>query len=378
MTGDNGSGKSSLLFSLAAPSELLVRHRLAPDMIEFRKEFGASRFVDQDTRLQVIGPTLGNDIEITALIRDMACSQLEAEMTAVWTRVPEFVSRRTGSVSRGELQRFVMAQATSQPPVLLALDEPDGFLDSAGMDILVETVAAIASNRSPSSTVLIATHRRAEWEKRLAHEAWNHIELTRGDPSPALPRPSQRTDAVRASGRLKEGMKVKVGKHSHRLRRDIHLSAHRGTIVAGGNGSGKTSLLRAIANQRDISRQSRFVPDWSADVGDARTVGELRLDPDFRTYLLEHGIHDERPVSYCSWGQRRLLTMFEALSTPCLYYIFDEPFAGLSVQTQQLMASAFVQKTRDGAHVILSSNREDDPTDGMDCFDRIVIDEFLN
>jgi energy-coupling factor transporter ATP-binding protein EcfA2 len=376
VTGDNGSGKSSLLLALAGPEDLLTKYRLSPDIIEFRRNFSERRFLPQDTRLQVIGPTLGNDIEITSLLRGVPCRDFQADMSSVWEALPNFLSRKVGAVSRGELQRFVLAQASSRSPPVLALDEPDGFLDKAGMDKLVETVVR-AVGEDERAILLIATHRRSEWERRLTGMDWNHVVLPErtlaARYSPELPD----DNVIPSDFRLRKGMRVKVGRRTRHLRKDLELSGHRGTIVTGQNGSGKTSLLRAIANERNISRDCRFVPDWSADVGDVRTAGELRLDPAFQGFFDDQRIEPSRPIAYCSWGQRRLLSMFEALSVARPYYIFDEPFAGLSESMQGMMARTFSQKIVRGSHVILSSNRADDPSDAMAGFDRIAVTEYL-
>lgn len=377
VTGDNGSGKSSLLLALAGPDDLLTKYQLSPDILTFRHEFRERRFLAQDTRLQVIGPTLGNDIEITSLLRELPCRELQADISSVWEALPGFLSRRIGAVSRGELQRFVLAQASSRPPSVLALDEPDGFLDDAGMDKLVATAVRDLGGGSPA-ILLVATHRQGEWERRLTGIEWNHIALSEGAPGVKPCCPEVPDDVVIRSGfGFSKGMKVKVGSHARRLRKNLELYGHRGTIVTGMNGSGKTSLLRAIANERKISDHCRFVPDWSADIGDVRTVGELQLDPAFSGYLAHNGIEPSRPVAYCSWGQRRILSMFEALSMTCPYYIFDEPFAGLSLSMQRMMAMTFVRKVGCGSHVVLSSNRADDPSPQMEGFDKILIGEYL-
>jgi len=377
VTGDNGSGKSSLLLALAGPDDLLTKYRLSPDILAFRQKFHERRFLAQDTRLQVIGPTLGNDVEITALLRGMPCNQLEEDMSSIWEALPGFLSRRIGAVSRGELQRFVLAQASSRPPFFLALDEPDGFLDEAGMDKLVETVVRALGGDSPA-TLLVATHRRDEWKRRLTGIEWNHIALPEGAARAQPFCPEFSGDVVIQPGfSLHKGMKVRVGRRALRLRKDLELYGHQGTIVTGANGSGKTSLLRAIANERKISGYYRFVPDWSADIGDVRTAGELQLDPAFSGFLNYQGIEQSRPMAYCSWGQRRILSMFEALSMACPYYFFDEPFAGLSLPMQRMMAILFEQRAGRGSHVILSSNRADDPSGQMEGFDKILIGEYL-
>jgi len=377
VTGDNGSGKSSLLLGLAAPDELIAGHRLSPDIQAFRRQCLNRRLVSQDTRFQVIGPTLGHDLEITAQLRAEPAAALEAAMTAHWPLLPGFLPRRVGAVSRGELQRFVGAQSCSRPPSLLALDEPDGFLDEDGMNRLVEAVAAAARGPGGPSLILMTTHRRGEWERRLAGIALNHVGLPESRTAPGCTPAAANDSPVHPGAMLTRGMKVRIGRRTRRLSRNLELGSHRGTIVAGANGSGKTSLLRAIAGERSVARQCRFVPDWSADVGDVRTIAELGIKQGFADVLTGQRLEPNRPVACCSWGQRRILSMFEALSAARSFYIFDEPFAGLSQSMQRLVAAVLVDRIQAGAHVVLSSNRVDDPTAAMAGFDRIEIGEYL-
>jgi ABC-type multidrug transport system ATPase subunit len=63
--------------------------------------------------------------------------------------------RRLGDLSRGELQRFALAQAALGDPALVVLDEPDQGLDADGRARLLAWGRELAS---AGATVLLSTH----------------------------------------------------------------------------------------------------------------------------------------------------------------------------------------------------------------------------
>ena len=68
----------------------------------------------------------------------------------------DFLERRLGSLSGGERQRVLLALATSPPPGLLLLDEPETGIDSGG---LKELHLALDELRCRFGTaILVATH----------------------------------------------------------------------------------------------------------------------------------------------------------------------------------------------------------------------------
>jgi ABC-type multidrug transport system ATPase subunit len=63
--------------------------------------------------------------------------------------------RRVGSLSRGERQRFALAQAAVGAPALQVLDEPEQGLDVAGRATLA---AWVRERRAEGATILLSTH----------------------------------------------------------------------------------------------------------------------------------------------------------------------------------------------------------------------------
>lgn len=63
--------------------------------------------------------------------------------------------RRLGTLSRGERQRFALAQAALGSPALLVLDEPEQGLDATGRSALIGWVR---ERRAEGATVLLSTH----------------------------------------------------------------------------------------------------------------------------------------------------------------------------------------------------------------------------
>jgi heme exporter protein A len=91
--------------------------------------------------------------------------------------------RRTGTFSRGMIQRLTIARATLHAPVLLLLDEPFTGLDAPAAQLLRRRMAA---ERAAGRAVLCVTHEPAEaW-----HEATRIVVLIAGKVVIDQPRPT--------------------------------------------------------------------------------------------------------------------------------------------------------------------------------------------
>src|SRR5438552_8357456 len=147
VTGPNGSGKTTLLrlcAGLAAPSggELEVNAPretigfLAHEPLVYR-ELTALENLDLYGRLYRVPE------------RRERCGML-LERFGLWS----VRNDRTGSFSRGMLQRLALCRALLHEPDLLVLDEPYNALDTAAADLLDRELAELR----PAHTFLVATH----------------------------------------------------------------------------------------------------------------------------------------------------------------------------------------------------------------------------
>ena len=163
VTGPNGSGKTTLLrliAGLAAPSsgELHVdldRGRLGylgHEPLLYR-DLTAQENLDLYGRLYRVSE---RGARIAALLDQFGLSAVRSE--------------RTGSFSRGMIQRLALCRVLLHEPDLLVLDEPFTALDAEGADLLDRQLAELAS----VDTVVFTTHDPA----RVAHLPTDRLALT--------------------------------------------------------------------------------------------------------------------------------------------------------------------------------------------------------
>lgn len=190
---------------------------------------------------------------------------------------------------------------------------------------------------------------------------------------------------------LVEGLDVDLG--GRPVLRGVHLAVDGGEFVGliGPNGAGKTTLLRAIlalirsrAGQvlvdGHVARRGRsavgYVPQrhefaWDfpisveravlsgrtgrigawrrPGVADWRAVGDA-ID---RVQLAELRT---RPVGELSGGQRQRVLVARALALEPAALLLDEPFTGLDMPTQELLADLFGELARDGKAVLMTTH----------------------
>jgi len=178
-----------------------------------------------------------------------------------------------------------------------------------------------------------------------------------------------------------------------RVLEGVTLDVARGEFVAlvGPNGAGKTTLLRSVlgvlhpaggtVRVRDLSpRRARssigYVPqrhefawDFPIDVDHAVLSGRtgllgIRRRPgveDWRavTRALERvGLVElrRRPVGELSGGQRQRVLVARALAVDPDLLLLDEPYTGLDLPTQELLAVLFGQLAADGHAIVMATH----------------------
>ena len=166
--GPNGSGKSTLLKALlglvgVSSGEVLVagavpRHGNADiGYLPQRHGFDSSarvRGIDV-VRLGLDGDRWGIPLPAGVGRRSRLAAQRVAELIGLVEAAP-YAHRPIGSLSGGEQQRVLIAQALARRPSLLLLDEPLDSLDVANQGAIAALLARIS--RSEGVTVMIVAH----------------------------------------------------------------------------------------------------------------------------------------------------------------------------------------------------------------------------
>jgi ABC-type multidrug transport system ATPase subunit len=147
VTGPNGSGKTTLL--------RLCAGLMAPTSGELRVETGRAGigFLAHEPLLYRELTALENLDLYGRLYRVQGHrerSGMLLERFGLWRNRNE----RTGSFSRGMLQRLALCRALLHDPELLLLDEPFNALDAEGAELLERELHELRTGR----TLLVATH----------------------------------------------------------------------------------------------------------------------------------------------------------------------------------------------------------------------------
>ncbi|MFI1070414.1 ABC transporter ATP-binding protein [Streptomyces puniciscabiei] len=182
ITGQSGSGKSSLLYCLAgvlpvARGEVRFEGRVLAELADEelsavrRERFG---FVFQYGELL---PELTIE-ENTALPLRLA-GQRKAPALAAAVEVlgrlglADLRHRRPSQVSGGQNQRVAVARALVHQPAIVFADEPTGSLDSANATAVLEEFLSLA--RSQGTAVVLVTH-----DEQVAARADSHYMMRDG------------------------------------------------------------------------------------------------------------------------------------------------------------------------------------------------------
>lgn len=339
-------------------------------------------------------------------------------------------------MSGGERRRVALARLLIAKPDLAILDEPTNHLDVETIEwleghlrdelgaaillithdrYLLDAVAertveldrgALHSYRGGWSEYLEARAERQEHEARTESNRQNFLrrELEWLRRSPAARTSKSKSRIQRAEAAI-EGRPTKVSRdlslqvqgsrlgktvlelHGVGLRvgnldlaRNVELRLGRGQRIGivGRNGTGKTSLLRAVVGELEPSAgeivrgkntkiayfdqgRSELIEDASVreNVADTRETLELNGKPtDVRTYLSRFAFPPERidqKVSALSGGERARVALAKLLVRPANLLLFDEPTNDLDVFTLSALDAMLLEM--DATALIVSHDR---------------------
>lgn len=157
LTGENGSGKSTLLLCLA---NILKPHR------------GSLR-IEPDIRVHLVAHhpmaytdlSIVHNLELSALLEGQNKSGIAAALD--YWRITDLKDKTLKTLSRGQMQRFLLARATLAQPDILLLDEPFTGLDERS-EALLQIFMREEAKRG--AAVLFSEH-DASRARALAHKS---------------------------------------------------------------------------------------------------------------------------------------------------------------------------------------------------------------
>lgn len=408
LCGATGSGKSTLALALKG---LLPRGR-QQGAIQYRLECDPPTLrvglVLQNPESQLFARTVGAEVafglENMAVAPQQMAARVEQALTDVGLDLP--LNTPVATLSMGQKYRLLLASMLVLEPQLLILDEPVAQLDEDGLRDLryilrrlcQQGVAILICEHNPGPlSDLIDSFWLLDSEGRLSSST---------DTAVANGRPQKLESTCQSS--LKKGETVltatalTVGCDEQQpLWRadDFSWSLGQQVLVVGGNGTGKSTLLRCLCGfLAPLHGEVRLFGQQPQPRVMRGRVGWLLQNP--QRQLCENSVYDELALSHrlagrcrderadlvkqtlvacgldhlehssahkLSYGQKHLVALASLLVSQPQVLLLDDPFAGLDSHYQQLVYQLLHQQSGEqGTLVVRTSHHQPSVMDRID------------
>lgn len=383
--------------------------------------------VGQDPSASVCLPQVDAELALVLENRAVPPAQIGPRVGAALEQVGvgDLAQRQTARLSGGQTQRVALAAAVIGRPGLLLLDEPTSMLDASGVRAVRAAIEEVA--RDASLTVLLVEHRLDDYAGEAGldglpgravvldadgtvvadgptaqvlreHAAALHAlgcwlpleaELTAlsgkvGDlasgahdqllaglvPCDAAPRPVSAETGVRSVLLRAHGLAVGHGRQTVLDGLDLDVRAGQVVAVLGENGTGKSTLLHALAGlarplagtvsgQRPgmvfQNPEHQLVAHTVADeIAHGLADPAPTVDRMLREHRLEHCA--DRNPHQLSGGEKRRLSLAAMLAHGRDVLLADEPTFGLDRRDTMVVADALRSVADAGGAVVFSTH----------------------
>lgn len=395
--GPTGSGKTSLLkiinrliptFSGGQTSgEILVGEtnisKLKPHQVA-----SLIGYVNQQPDGFFVSDTVLEELAFGMEQLGFPASEMQARIANVskLLEIESFINENLDSLSAGQQQRVAIAAALVTGAKILLLDEPTSSLDDSSAQKLIETLRTLSTNNG--ITVLIAEHRferligKVDSLVVLKGDGWAlKTEPTIKALQAMLPSwfhnnqldiPSQGREVVFGA----KGVRVDYPGNSQPAvaRADLELKSKEIVAIQGPNGSGKTSLLMALAGFLPISAGKiiceapiTVVPQNASDLLFLPSVAEELQDSDFAAAakpnstarLFESLVGRINPAIHprdLSVGQQLALVISIQIASGSKLLFLDEPTRGLDPDAKSALAAVLSSIKESGTSVLVATH----------------------
>ena len=255
LTGATGSGKTTLLESVVGLSTHFHHANATGSLtiagldrlsISPRHTSSLVGWVPQNVRDTFLSSTARTELQSRLRLAGIIADPRIISEALTRYGLSDFADQPVETLSAGQARRVALASALITHPAIVVLDEPTAELDSASIELLVDTLSQCALS---GVTVLIAEHHVAACERLNPR----FLTITDGQVhegrSTVIPIAPERTVPVVGSETVLSAQKLSL-EHSENVGIfDVSLSAQQGEIVCitGANGAGKSTLLHQLA-----------------------------------------------------------------------------------------------------------------------------------
>lgn len=409
VTGSSGGGKSTLLdvVSGVAPRASggcrAGEVRLGELVLDNLREGARGRVaaVFQDPESQVLVGRVSEEVAFGLRHGGVPLEELEARVLDALDRlgVRHLARRDCATLSGGELQRVLLAAALALEPAVLVLDEPTSQVDATSEARFWDAVDAARRDRSIG--VLVAEHRL----QHVAARADRVVQVERGrivadlaarDAAAQLPLLTVDAYAQLAPEPLRAGAPTRLAVRVDRL--DVGTDGTRRTLLRGlafaapagatitlegPNGTGKSSLLRAVRGLHDGAvvavdgrargevgasvREVAFLSQGAGALLPGRSVRHAiestcrRLGIDVahaHAALAAAGLADRLDAhpGELSVGERQRLALVASTAHRPPVWLLDEPTRGMDAASRRWVAMHVLAHARAGGVVLLATH----------------------
>lgn len=306
------------------------------------------------------------------------------------------LSESLSVLSAGQQQKVAIGAALAAGQKILLLDEPTSALDDEACDALLKTLRRLAD--AEGVTVIIAEHK---FERLLTIA--DSLVVLKGDgsavmaecsrealgvllPTWLLPQDLNSSNSDRSTASGKDEIVCKVQNLSVRYpgakdlaidKVSFEVRANEILVIEGLNGSGKTSLLMAIAEQLTpatgtikLKTDVAMVPQRAADLLFLSTVAKELAESDAvanaaantTSSIFERLVGRVDPAIHprdLSSGQQLALVLAVQIAQGAKTILLDEPTTGLDVDARASLAKQLIHLRNQGTAVVVATHDKD-------------------
>jgi len=297
------------------------------------------------------------------------------EETLAFFHLEDFRARSPHTLSGGEQQKLALASILARQPALLVLDEPLSMLDSTSALELIDLIR----DRFSQGTAVVACEHRGEYFTGLPAMRGVYIGPPHTGAKSGLPALPPAPWQPSGCDLLAEGVTVELGGKMVLDNLSLRVRAGQVTALAGRNGTGKTTLLRAFASLQSCAGKMVALSDGLEEKPQPGLVfqnPDLQLfnasvraeilyripNPDLSWYAwlieaLELTVYEHTPPLLLSEGEKRRVALATILMRrPRHGILLDEPALGQDARHKAILIRLLQELAAQGCLVLLSTH----------------------